>query len=50
MGSVDVLRAFVYLVGIAVKIPAVYIIHESVTVIVNAVSGNLVLIDPYGTL
>ena len=50
MGAVDVLRAFVYLVGIAVKIPAVYIVHESVSVIVNAVSGNLILIDPYGTL
>ncbi len=40
----------VNLVGIAVKIPAIYIIYIAVSVIVNAVSGNLIFIDPDGAL
>ena len=48
MGSVTVFFPCADFIAVWNKIPAIYIIYIAVSVIVNAVSGNLIFIDPDG--
>ena len=50
VGAVGIFIACKELIGIWNEIPAVYIINIAVSVIVNGISGDFILIDPDGVL
>ena len=48
MGSVTVFFSYAHFIAVGNEIPAVSVVYIAVSVIVNAVSGNLIFIDPDG--
>ena len=50
MGSVGILFPCVNLITVVKKVPAIYIIHKTILIIVNAIIRYLILIDPDASL
>ena len=48
VGSVAVFFSYAHFIAVGNEIPAIHIVYIAVSVIVNAITGDLVLIDPDG--